>query len=133
MVVLVTSMSSNVLYIGELRTMEAKPAAAPRIIALNVLPVFPSPLLRPFQKAFCLCFGHNPPLPPGVEFVSDALEEVQAGTTESGDAWSDPIYFYPDGSTSDAKVTLNGQHQSAMQLSLRGVTGTVTMGDSKTQ
>ena len=40
---------------------------ATRIVALNALPEFPSPLLRPFQKAFRFCFGHNPPLPPGVE------------------------------------------------------------------
>ncbi len=43
---------------------------ATRIIALNVLPQFPSPLLRPFQKAFRFCFGHNPPLPPGVELAT---------------------------------------------------------------
>ena len=40
---------------------------ATRIIALNALPEFPSALLRPFQKAFRAVFGHNPPLPPGVE------------------------------------------------------------------
>ena len=43
---------------------------ATRIIALNVLPQFPSPLLRPFQKAFRFYFGHNPPLPPGVELAT---------------------------------------------------------------
>jgi NTE family protein len=40
---------------------------ATRIVALNVLPEFPSPLLRPFAKAFRFCFGHHPSLPPGVE------------------------------------------------------------------
>ena len=40
---------------------------ATRIIAMNALPEFPSALLRPFQKAFRAVFGHNPPLPPGVE------------------------------------------------------------------
>ena len=43
---------------------------ATRIIALNVLPEFPSPLLRPFQKCFRFCFGHNPPLPPGVDLTT---------------------------------------------------------------
>jgi NTE family protein len=43
---------------------------ATRIIALNVLPQFPSPLLRPFQKAFRFCFGHNPPLPSAVELTT---------------------------------------------------------------
>jgi predicted acylesterase/phospholipase RssA len=40
---------------------------ATRIVALNVLPEFPSALLRPFAKAFRTVFGHNPSLPPGVE------------------------------------------------------------------
>ncbi len=43
---------------------------ATRIVALNVLPEFPSPLLRPFQKSFRFCFGHNPPLPSGVELTT---------------------------------------------------------------
>lgn len=40
---------------------------ATRIIALNCLPEIPSVLLRPFVKGFRAAFGHNPPLPPGVE------------------------------------------------------------------
>jgi NTE family protein len=40
---------------------------ANRILALNALPEIPSPLLRPFAKAFRAVFGHNPPLPGGVE------------------------------------------------------------------
>ncbi len=43
---------------------------ATRITALNVLPEVPSSLLRPFAKAFRFCFGHNPPLPPGVELTT---------------------------------------------------------------
>jgi len=40
---------------------------ATRILALNALPEFPSALLRPFAKGFRAVFGHNPPLPPGIE------------------------------------------------------------------
>jgi predicted acylesterase/phospholipase RssA len=40
---------------------------ATRILALNALPEIPSVLLRPFVKAFRACFGHHPPLPPGIE------------------------------------------------------------------
>jgi hypothetical protein len=43
---------------------------ATRILALNVLPEFPSPLLRPFAKAFRAIFGHHPPLPSGVELYT---------------------------------------------------------------
>jgi predicted acylesterase/phospholipase RssA len=40
---------------------------ATRIIALNALPEIPSPLLRPFAKAFRAVFGHHPAMPPEVE------------------------------------------------------------------
>jgi predicted acylesterase/phospholipase RssA len=40
---------------------------ATRIVALNVLKEFPSPVLGPLQKAFRAVFGYNPPLPSGVE------------------------------------------------------------------
>ncbi len=43
---------------------------ATRIIALNVLPEFPSALLKPFVQAFRACFGHHPPLPSGVELTT---------------------------------------------------------------
>ena len=43
---------------------------ATRIIALNVLPEFPFALLKPFVKVFRACFGHNPPLPPGVQLTT---------------------------------------------------------------
>ena len=43
---------------------------ATRIVALNVLAEFPSSVLRPFAQAFRSRFGHNPPLPPGVELTT---------------------------------------------------------------
>ncbi len=43
---------------------------ATRIIALNALPEIPFAVLRPFVKAFRACFGHHPPLPPGVELTA---------------------------------------------------------------
>ena len=43
---------------------------ATRILALNALPEFPSPILRPLAKALRFCFGHNPALPPGVELTT---------------------------------------------------------------
>jgi hypothetical protein len=47
-------------------------------------------------------------------------------TGGSGDTvqWSQPILFYPDGSTSDAYVIVTDASQSAYRVSLRGLTGT---------
>ena len=47
----------------------------------------------------------------------------------SGGDWSDPIYFYADGSTSDARLLLAADRHSAMRLLLRGITGSVTVDD----
>jgi NTE family protein len=62
---------------------------ATRIIALNALPEFPSPLLRPFQKAFRFCFGHNPPLPPGVELTT-LIPQPALGSLH------DAVYWNPE-------------------------------------
>ncbi len=42
--------------------------------------------------------------------------------------WSDPIVFYPDGTTSTATVTIANGHGRCVELSLRGLTGVVTVG-----
>lgn len=78
-------------------------------------------------------------LPSGVKFLADdsadaelAAMEGEQETTESqadADAWSDPIFFYPDGTTSDARLVLASDRNSAIRVMLRGLTGTVTIGD----
>ena len=77
-------------------------------------------------------------LPRGIRFLSaDGGGELaamgddpQAQSAENGDAWSDPIYFYADGSTSDARLLLAASRHAAMRLLLRGVTGSVTVDDA---
>jgi prepilin-type N-terminal cleavage/methylation domain-containing protein len=76
-------------------------------------------------------------LPQGIRFLSpegsgDLAAMGDAPETKSADdggEWSDPIYFYADGSTSDARLVLATDRHSAMRLLLRGVTGTVTVED----
>ena len=58
--------------------------------------------------------------------MSDGPETESA---DNGDDWSDPIYFYADGSTSDARLLLAADRHAAMRLLLRGVTGSVTVDD----
>ena len=74
-------------------------------------------------------------LPQGIRFLSadgglaaigDDSEAEPAG---EGNGWSDPIYFYADGSTSDARLLLVADRHSAMRLLLRGITGSVTVDD----
>jgi hypothetical protein len=51
-------------------------------------------------------------------------QTLQSVQPTSGGTWSPPILFYPDGSTSDAYLTLVNVSDLCVVLSLRGVTGT---------
>ena len=44
-------------------------------------------------------------------------------------AWSEPILFYPDGTTSTAGLMLQNEYGRRIELSLRGLTGVVTVGE----
>ncbi|MGA2066386.1 MAG: prepilin-type N-terminal cleavage/methylation domain-containing protein [Thermoguttaceae bacterium] len=77
-------------------------------------------------------------LPEGVEFLmqeaapdpATADAEITAGTQDAAQPdWSDPIFFYPDGTTSDAQLTLKNGQGRGVELNLRGLTGTVDVGD----
>ena len=80
-------------------------------------------------------------LPRGIRFLpadgGGALatlgDAASTQAADSGDNWSDPIYFYSDGSTSDARLLLAADQHTAMRLVLRGVTGTATADDNVTE
>ena len=75
--------------------------------------------------------GDDPPPPPvdkrlpqGICFLSSQggselsamVDAPQTGAAEGGDAWSDPIYFYADGSTSDARLLLAADRHAARAI-----------------
>ena len=43
-------------------------------------------------------------------------------------AWAEPVYFYPDGTTTDARLVLENEFNDQLELSLRGLTGVATVG-----
>ena len=79
--------------------------------------------------------------PNGVSFLSGEVEADSRATllavgsdlssTSSAAAvdWSEPIIFYPDGTTSTAQLTMKNAHDRQIRLSLRGLTGVVRVGD----
>lgn len=76
-------------------------------------------------------------LPEGIKFVaSEATMDYRGQSLASGDeylsdtenGWSEPIFFYPDGTTSTARLQLVNEHQRTIELCLRGLTGVVTIG-----
>ncbi|MBC7852007.1 MAG: hypothetical protein IAF94_01085 [Pirellulaceae bacterium] len=77
-------------------------------------------------------------LPEGITFLegmtaeeerAKAVEETMGG---GGGEWSKPILFYPDGVSSDAWLVVADEHESAIRVELRGLTGLAVVGDSTT-
>ena len=63
----------------------------------------------------------------GIEAI--ATGEIRFGETtgaEGKTAWSTPIFFYPDGSTSTAAILLKNEAGRCIEVRLRGLTGTGT-------
>lgn len=64
----------------------------------------------------------------GIEAL--ATGEIRLGETPSADnktAWSTPIFFYPDGSTSTAAILLKNEAGRCIEVRLRGLTGIGTV------
>ncbi len=72
-------------------------------------------------------------LPSGVRFDASDRDADLSGSLTSAigveeENWSAPLWFFPNGRTSNARIRLRGRRDHVVQLSLRGVTGTVTIG-----
>jgi Tfp pilus assembly protein FimT len=68
------------------------------------------------------------------KFDSRAMEiEAEASKQQTAlTQWSQPILFYPDGTSSQAKVTVANERGEAMQVTLRKLTGLSTLGEMTT-
>jgi type II secretory pathway pseudopilin PulG len=79
-------------------------------------------------------------LPEGMSFVGQHVAQEPTAEDEDGlvglstaevteqQAWSKPIIFYPNGRTSNARIRVTDGEQYAVDVSLRGLTGTVRVG-----
>jgi prepilin-type N-terminal cleavage/methylation domain-containing protein len=86
----------------------------------------PPPVHKSLLKGI-LFLGEN-----GIADLSTLSDHPSTEAAGDSGVWSEPILFYADGTTSDAQVLLAGGKRSAVRLSLRGVTGTVTVDDGTT-
>jgi prepilin-type N-terminal cleavage/methylation domain-containing protein len=76
-------------------------------------------------------------LPEGLHFLADDSPDPDSPDSTTpmvaqgggGNGWSDPIFFYPDGTTSDARLIVASGHGYAVHIQLRGVTGNVSVGN----
>lgn len=75
-------------------------------------------------------------LPEGITFVWSETEDARSlvvssdptGQNELDAEWSFPIFFYPDGTTSTARVVLANERNGRIEVKLRGLTGVATIG-----
>jgi len=59
-----------------------------------------------------------------------AMISAESTTMLSAEAgWSQPILFYPDGTTSDARLTVANEQGRYIDVTLRGLTGVVKVSD----
>ncbi|OYP31104.1 Tfp pilus assembly protein FimT/FimU [Rhodopirellula sp. MGV] len=58
-----------------------------------------------------------------------ALEVQQANLGQQAGGYSQPVLFYPDGTTSTAAITLAHPEHGQITVKLRGITGDVTLSD----
>ena len=78
------------------------------------------------------------PVPEGVTFVAretavdsrgEASTLVQDEAAVAAPGWSQPVLFYPDGTSSTACVILENERGRCIEVSLRGLTAVVTVGE----
>jgi hypothetical protein len=74
-------------------------------------------------------------LPDGIVFISgNVASSAQTLATlplTAESAWSPPILFHPDGTTSDATLLLANEYQVAIRVTLRGLTGISQTADAE--
>lgn len=61
---------------------------------------------------------------------ADLVCPVVGNVYDAQTEWSDPILFFPDGTTSTATLRLRNQYDDEIELTLRGLTGTVRIGET---
>ncbi len=71
-------------------------------------------------------------LPAGVSFLDPDAPQAEGRLPDSADLeaqpWAAPTLFYPNGRTSNARIGLEGRRGYRVEVALRGITGTVTVG-----
>jgi prepilin-type N-terminal cleavage/methylation domain-containing protein len=81
----------------------------------------------------------NKTLPKGIKFSAEQPSQSMTPATpaaaapsqdQSAGGWSNPIFFYPDGTASDVQLILICNQSCAVRVMLRGSTATATTADA---
>lgn len=70
--------------------------------------------------------GIDPAKSVPVDQVTQSDGSVDSTT---GESWSEPVIFYPDGRTSDSRLLLRNEREAYVMVTLRGLTGVVKISE----
>lgn len=71
------------------------------------------------------------PLDGTTAYTGQANMTVEMPTiSDDGGTWCSPVYFYPDGTASTAIVLVKNEREFCREVAMRGVTGTVAVGET---
>ena len=80
--------------------------------------------------------AENKSLPKGVKFSAEQASRTMTPTAaapsqnQPSGGWSNPIFFYPDGTASDIQLVLICNQSCTLRVMLRGSTATATIADA---
>lgn len=61
--------------------------------------------------------------------LNPAAAAATAAAEPTGTLWSTPVYFYPDGTTTTAKLRVVNERDRGIEISMRGLTGVIYVKD----
>ncbi|NUQ64424.1 MAG: hypothetical protein HUU20_18310 [Pirellulales bacterium] len=67
------------------------------------------------------------------EISDGAMDAAALPGAMAGGEWSEPIVFYPDGSASNARLTLENERGQSIEVTLRGLTGVVSVSEVRSE
>ena len=66
----------------------------------------------------------------GEDESNGAAGPLESGVdSTSGEGWSEPVIFYPDGRTTDSRLLLRNEREAYVMVTLRGLTGVVKISE----
>ena len=116
---------------------EAKPNEASAEAPLD--DALAGPGLFTAEEAALMCDERE--LPKGVTFLAAEVAEDSRSVAEDASAepiadregeWSGPIYFFPDGTCTTARILLANEYEDCVEVALRGLTGVAKVSELRT-
>lgn len=131
-----TEARNTAIQSGQIHRFQFEPGTARYHIAVWMTPESAGEIPEPDSTNTKSLAGEKDTTNPEIVFETGQLIDEQNATkaagepaevvslkASGGEAWSRPLLFFPDGTTSDATVTIKDKYEKYLRLHLRGLTG----------